>query len=110
MKMIFVILSLLGSMCVLPVHAANDQQDDNSFCSVGGDQKNSACNVQGGFFSEQEAKNVMKKDASPTENIYKEMKDGKIYLYLFYAYDCPHCKKAHEFLEELKKQYPELIV
>ena len=113
MKRFFVFLfavGLVGSLVSINSCADDKSQDDNSFCSVGVDQKTSPCNVAGGFFSEQEAKNVMKKDAAPIENIYKEMKDGKIYLYMFYAYDCPHCKKAHDFLEELKKQYPELIV
>ncbi len=110
MKNLFIFLSLLASICCVTASADTGSQDDNSFCSVGSDSKTSPCNVPGGFFSEQEAENVMEKDAAPIENVYKEMKNGKIYIYMFYAYDCPHCKKAHEFLEELKKQYPELIV
>jgi len=103
-------IGLVGSFVCVNSYADDNHQDENSFCSVGVDQKTSPCNVPGGYFSEQEAKNVMKKDAAPIENIYKQMKDGKIYLYMFYAYDCPHCKKAHDFLEELKKQYSELVV
>ncbi|MCX6112972.1 MAG: thioredoxin family protein [Proteobacteria bacterium] len=107
MKKFLISLMLIG-LTASAYAADKSGEDDSGFCSVG--DSNSPCNVKGGFFSEQEVKNVMQHDAAPTDQIYKEMKDGKIYLYLFYAYDCPHCKKAHEFLEELKKQYPELIV
>ena len=68
------------------------------------------CNVKGGTFSEEEIKEIVKKDSVTLEETYKEMKDGKVHLYMFYSYDCPHCKKAHAFLDEAKKQHPELEV
>jgi len=37
-------------------------------------------------------------------------KEDKIDLYFFYSDTCPHCAKEKEFLNELEKKYPELVV
>lgn len=79
-------------------------------CSV---QKDTVapCDVKGGDLSKAEAIEIIKKDSAPVDKIYKTPDaDKKIYLYLFYSYDCPHCKEAHEFLDVLKKEHPELVV
>jgi thiol-disulfide isomerase/thioredoxin len=119
MKRILMFATLIGLTCSVTANAAHadnakkasSPNGDAGFCSVGSEpQKASPCNVEGGFFTEEEAANVVKKDAHPTDVVHKEMYEGKIHLYMFYAYDCPHCKKAHEFLVELVKQYPELHV
>ncbi|MFH1223091.1 MAG: thioredoxin family protein [Pseudomonadota bacterium] len=83
---------------------------DAGVCTIGNDTKKAPCDVKDGTFSKEEVKQVIEKDSTPDVEIYKTATDGKIYLYLFYAYDCPHCKKAHAFLDELKKQYPDLVV
>lgn len=70
----------------------------------------SVCSVDGGMLSEQETYNISKADSLSNEPIYQDIHQGKIYLYFFYAYDCPHCKKAHEVLEKLKRDHPDLIV
>jgi len=35
-------------------------------------------------------------------------KENQIEIYFFYNAICPHCKKAKEFLRDLKKKYPEI--
>jgi cytochrome c biogenesis protein CcdA len=42
--------------------------------------------------------------------IYTTITDGKIHLYMFYAFDCPRCSRAHAEMETLKKKYPDLII
>jgi len=83
---------------------------EGEFCGIEKPGTVTPCNVKGGTFSKEEITEIAKKDSTTIEGIYKEMKDGKVHLYMFYSYDCPHCKKAHAFLEEVKKQYPELLV
>ena len=83
---------------------------EGDFCGIEKPGTTTPCNVKGGTFSQEEIKEVVKKDSTNIEKIYKVAKEGKIYLYMFYSYDCPHCKKAHAFLDEVKKQYPELLV
>lgn len=78
----------------------------SEFCT----DSSGACSVEGGFFSKQELKNVLKLDTEEHSDVRKEVLENKIYLYFFYSYDCPHCKKAHLFLEELKKSYSNLII
>lgn len=74
-------------------------------------QEQAPCNVEGGELSKTEALELMSKDSVVTESATKVRgADGKVYLYLFYSYDCPHCKKAHEFLEALKKDHPDLVI
>ena len=97
-------LSLLVLLCLIT------SSSGAQVCSVQKDGK-APCDVKGGVFSTDEVREISKKDATPFEKIYKTPDaNKKIYLYLFYAYDCPHCKKAHEFIETLKKDYPELVV
>lgn len=74
------------------------------------EDKASACSVEGGYFSEIELSKVEKLDSQEYGILNKNIIDGKVYLYMFYSYDCPHCKKSHLFLEETKKLYPDLIV
>lgn len=69
-----------------------------------------ACSVEGGFFSKQEINNVIKLDADEHDDVKKSIFHNKIFLYFFYSYDCPHCKKAHLFLEEIKKSYSNLFI
>ncbi len=78
-------------------------------CSV--EKEQAPCNVEGGKFSKVEVQELIKKD-SPFPDKIQKVRDaeGKVYLYLFYSYDCPHCKKAHEFLDKLKKDDPDLVV
>ncbi len=38
----------------------------------------------------------------------KELAVGSNSFYFFYSEYCPHCKKAHPFIEELAKKHPEL--
>jgi thiol-disulfide isomerase/thioredoxin len=83
---------------------------EGEFCGVEKPGTVTPCNVKGGTLSKKEITEIVKKDSTTIDGIYKEMKDGNVYLYMFYSYDCPHCKKAHAFLEEVKKQYPQLIV
>lgn len=78
----------------------------SEFCT----DNSSACTVEGGFFSKQELNKVLKLDSEEYEEVQKVVSDGKIYLYFFYSFDCPHCKKAHLFLEEIKKSYSNLII
>jgi len=99
---------LLLTLVFLSFTALNAQ--DAGVCTINEETKIAPCNVKGGLFSSEEVEQVIHEDAVPGGEIYKNVSDGKIYLYLFYAYDCPHCKKAHEFLNELKKQYPDLVV
>jgi thiol-disulfide isomerase/thioredoxin len=104
MKRSFAIIGLL----LLPVFLFASSGD---FCGIDNKPGTTApCDVKGGAFSEDEIREIVKKDSTTLEEVYKEIKDGKVHLYLFYSYDCPHCKKAHAFLEEVKKQYPQLQV
>ncbi|MEI6079816.1 MAG: DsbA family protein, partial [bacterium] len=112
MKKYLLLMVLFGLVGVKSICAQDVKKtEEPGFCNVSDDpNKKSPCNVEGGFFTKEEVKDVVKKDSHPVDAIHKEMFEGKVHLYLFYAYDCPHCKKAHEFLEELKKQYPDLDV
>ena len=112
MKKYLLLIILFGLAGVKSGYAQDiNKSDDPGLCTVSDDpHKKSPCNVEDGFFTAEEVKDVVKQDASPVDVIHKEMYGAKVYLYMFYAYDCPHCKKAHEFLEELKKQYPDLNV
>lgn len=101
---------ILITLFLLVLFTQLQAQEDSSYCSVDSDPKKSPCNVDGGFFTKEEVKDVIKKDAHPTDQIHKSIHEGRVHLYMFYAYDCPHCKKAHKFLSELKTQYPDLEV
>ncbi len=103
MKRFFILIFLLSISCSLLASSGE-------FCGIGDPGTTAPCDVEGGTFSKEEIREIVKKDATTLEEVYKEMKDGKVHLYLFYSYDCPHCKKAHAFLDEVKKQYPELQV
>jgi glutaredoxin len=70
-------------------------------------EENSLCNVEGGKFTKEEINILNQKETNGIQNIYKEIENGTVHIYMFYTYDCPHCKKAHKFLEELSKNYPE---
>jgi len=72
--------------------------------------KNDACSIENGYFSDKEIDLIKTQDASGFFNIYKEKVQNNIYIYYFYAYDCPHCKKANIFLDNLVKEHEELIV
>jgi len=72
--------------------------------------KNDACSIQGGFFSDKEVDFIKSQDASGFLNIYKNKYQDKIYVYYFFSYDCPHCKKANNFLEELSKEHEDIII
>jgi len=50
-------------------------------------------------------------DAEPfREPIHTQITQGKIYLYLFYTFDCPRCEELHKVLSELKAKTPELEI
>jgi len=83
---------------------------EGDFCGIDKPGATSPCNVKDGTFSKEEIKEIVNKDSAAINEIHKVLKEGKVHLYFFYSYDCPHCKKAHAFLEEVKKQYPQLEV
>lgn len=103
MRKVFFTVGLI--LCSFMVFAG-----EADFCGMETPGTTTPCNVKGGTFSKEEIKEIVKKDATGIDEIYKEVKDGKIHLYMFYSYDCPHCKKAHAFLDEVKKEYPQLTV
>ncbi|MFC1750577.1 hypothetical protein ACFL2V_17420 [Pseudomonadota bacterium] len=41
-----------------------------------------------------------------------ESADGmsQVYLYFFWSPSCPHCQKAHEYIDLLPQQYPWLVL
>jgi thiol-disulfide isomerase/thioredoxin len=68
------------------------------------------CDQEGGKLSKSEIEEIIQLDASHNGEIYKTPHNERIYLYFFYSNDCPHCKQAHGFINDLKKLYPELLV
>ncbi|MBN1115254.1 MAG: thioredoxin family protein [Oligoflexia bacterium] len=86
----------------------NAYSQDN-ICSIDTDSA-SLCDTESGYYSDEEVKKKTVNDAEPQEEIYTKVHEGKIYLYFFYSYDCPHCKKAGSFIDELKAKYPDLVV
>ena len=68
------------------------------------------CEQEGGQLSKSEVQERIQMDAYYDDVIHKTLHDGKICLYFFYSNDCPHCKQAHGFIDDLKKIYPELLV
>jgi len=85
-----------------------DPAPGTASCSI--NTSKSACDVESGHMSDDEVFSITKKDSNYTKAIHKDVHDGKIFLYFFYSYDCPHCKKAHAFLEEQTKLNPNLEV
>ena len=75
------------------------------------EQDKAPCDVEGGTLSKAEVVKIVGQDALSYDKIHKTLDENKkIYLYFFYSYDCPHCKKAHEFIEIIKKDHSELVV
>lgn len=107
--------SLLGAgFQASDVYASDIYASDiyaSDVCAPSVDDKSpSICEQEGGQLSRKELEEITQRDASHNGLIHKTVQEGKIYLYFFYSNDCPHCKQAHGFIDDLKKIYPELLV
>ncbi len=45
--------------------------------------------------------------ASEDREVHRDARDGKVYLTIFYTYDCPHCAEAMAFLTALAEKHSE---
>jgi glutaredoxin len=75
-------------------------------CAI--DDPTNCDDVEKGFLTTEEVKNISKKD-SFSYDIYKKIHEGKVYIYLFYSYDCPHCKEAYTYLESFEKKHSDVV-
>lgn len=86
-----------GSRTASTAVSANEEGS----CAIESD----VCGADSAFSTEELAAHFAA--ASEDRTVYRATEDGRVYLTIFYTYDCPHCAEAMQFLTALNERRSE---